>query len=305
MEPIQYNTNGQVHQRPLLIAPQINKFCLISPSGRATIEFVLGGCRCPARSCSSRSATSAISPEWLPLRRGGGGRDADITGAEDVNSSGAPAPAASPPQPWSGASPRAGAARSTRATIAVCVLDMAMAQDTTAGMFVTPQSVVAAKAAVAARRRAERKARASRMFAWMRPNDLVWNYWVNNYLMGNAPPAFDILYWNCDSTRLAAKLHADFLDLIDSNPVRARHAQCRPRRVRRRRPLPITLRRGAPATAPRASTASVRPSSFRTAAISRASSTRRETRRHYWSGEAREPTADAWLEKARKNQGSW
>ena len=52
----------------------------------------------------------------------------------------------------------------------------------------------------------------------MRPNDLIWNYWVNNYLLGNAPPAFDILYWNNDTTRLAAKLHADFLDLIGSNP---------------------------------------------------------------------------------------
>jgi polyhydroxyalkanoate synthase subunit PhaC len=41
---------------------------------------------------------------------------------------------------------------------------------------------------------------------------------VNNYLLGNAPPAFDVLYWNNDTTRLPARLHADFLDLIDANP---------------------------------------------------------------------------------------
>jgi polyhydroxyalkanoate synthase len=58
----------------------------------------------------------------------------------------------------------------------------------------------------------------ARMFAWMRPNDLIWNYWVNNYLLGNQPPAFDILYWNADTTRLPAALHGDYLDLYFSNP---------------------------------------------------------------------------------------
>jgi polyhydroxyalkanoate synthase subunit PhaC len=55
------------------------------------------------------------------------------------------------------------------------------------------------------------------VFAWLRPNDLVWNYWVNNYLLGENPPAFDILYWNADTTRLPAGLHSDFLDLYMSN----------------------------------------------------------------------------------------
>ena len=58
----------------------------------------------------------------------------------------------------------------------------------------------------------------AKMFAWMRPNDLIWNYWVNNYLLGNKPPAFDVLYWNADTTRLPARLHGDFLDLIFTNP---------------------------------------------------------------------------------------
>jgi len=55
------------------------------------------------------------------------------------------------------------------------------------------------------------------VFAWLRPGDLVWNYWVNNYLLGRKPPAFDILFWNADTTRMSAALHADFVDLAMGN----------------------------------------------------------------------------------------
>jgi polyhydroxyalkanoate synthase subunit PhaC len=55
------------------------------------------------------------------------------------------------------------------------------------------------------------------VFAWLRPGDLVWNYWVNNYLLGRVPPAFDVLYWNADTTRMTAQLHADFVDLAIRN----------------------------------------------------------------------------------------
>ncbi len=57
------------------------------------------------------------------------------------------------------------------------------------------------------------------VFAWLRPNDLIWNYWVNNYLMGHAPKAFDILYWNADSVRMSAAMHRDFMDLAMRNAL--------------------------------------------------------------------------------------
>ena len=54
-------------------------------------------------------------------------------------------------------------------------------------------------------------------FTWLRPDDLVFNYWVNNYLMGDKPPAFDILAWNADGTNLPGALHGQFLDIFRDN----------------------------------------------------------------------------------------
>ncbi len=54
-------------------------------------------------------------------------------------------------------------------------------------------------------------------FTWMRPDDLVFNYWVNNYLMGEKPPAFDILAWNADGTNLPGALHGQFLEIFRDN----------------------------------------------------------------------------------------
>jgi polyhydroxyalkanoate synthase len=48
-------------------------------------------------------------------------------------------------------------------------------------------------------------------FDVLRPNDLIFNYVVSNWLLGKAPPAFDILAWNADSTRMPAAMHAFYL----------------------------------------------------------------------------------------------
>jgi polyhydroxyalkanoate synthase len=75
-------------------------------------------------------------------------------------------------------------------------------------------------AKTASRRRGYLDGRAlAEVFAWLRPGDLVWNYWVNNYLLGKKPPAFDILFWNADTTRMPAGLHADFVDLAMDNQL--------------------------------------------------------------------------------------
>ena len=93
-------------------------------------------------------------------------------------------------------------------TLAVTVLD----QDR-AGFASAAMSDRAAQAAIATSARKgylDGKAMAE-MFAWLRPTDLVWRYWVNNYVQGRSPAAFDVLFWNADTTRMAAALHRDMV----------------------------------------------------------------------------------------------
>jgi polyhydroxyalkanoate synthase len=98
----------------------------------------------------------------------------------------------------------------------VTVLDTAAAG--TVGALADRQLASAAKAM--SRRRGYLDGRAlAEVFAWLRPGDLVWNYWVNNYLLGKKPPAFDILFWNADTTRMSARLHGDFVDLAMDNKL--------------------------------------------------------------------------------------
>jgi polyhydroxyalkanoate synthase len=101
-------------------------------------------------------------------------------------------------------------------TTGVSVLDSHRAG--TASAFMGPEIAKLAVAGV------ERKgyldgAALQTFFAWLRPNDLIWGYVANNYLLGRTPPAFDILFWNADTTRMSAGLLRDLADMAVSNAL--------------------------------------------------------------------------------------
>jgi polyhydroxyalkanoate synthase len=111
---------------------------------------------------------------------------------------------------------RAGQPEAASLTLMVCALDNARAGDTSA--LVTRELAAAAVAESARRGYLDGRALAG-VFAWLRPNDLIWGYVINNYLLGKEPPAFDVLYWNQDSVRLAAGLHRDFIRIALENSL--------------------------------------------------------------------------------------
>ncbi len=100
-------------------------------------------------------------------------------------------------------------------TLNVTTLDTRRAG--TIGNFVSPDTAAAAVKSVQRKGYLDRN-QLLRTFAWLRPNDMIWNYWVNNYLMGNKPPAFDLLFWNADTMDMPAGLHHDFVNIGLHNP---------------------------------------------------------------------------------------
>src|SRR4051812_37658765 len=67
----------------------------------------------------------------------------------------------------------------------------------------------------------------SNMFNLLRSNDLIWSNVVNNYLLGLKPPAFDLLYWNSDGTRMARAAHSWYLrnTYLENNLIKPEKVQ--------------------------------------------------------------------------------
>lgn len=99
-------------------------------------------------------------------------------------------------------------------TLMVCVLHPKQ-NDIEAGSLMTDNGMTLAKQR-AAKKGIIKGDDLARGFAWLRPNDLIWNYVINNYLLGEDPPAFDVLFWNADATNLSAALMGDFLHIFET-----------------------------------------------------------------------------------------
>jgi len=95
-------------------------------------------------------------------------------------------------------------------TLMVCALDNEQAGTISA---LATRDLAAAAVAESARKGYLDGQALAGVFTWLRPNDLIWSYVVNNYLLGKEPPAFDVLYWNQDTVRMAAGLHRDFIHI--------------------------------------------------------------------------------------------
>ena len=157
----------------------------------------------------------------------------------------------------------------------------------------------------------------AQVFNLMRDNDLIWSYVVNNYLLGREPPAFDLLYWNADATRMPAMMHSFYLrrmyqenKLIEPGGIELRG-------------VPIDLRRiETPAyflstredhIAPWRCTYTTTqlfsgPRKFSLAMsghIAGVVNPPSGNKYGYWTNAQLPPSPDAWLENATQHQGSW
>ncbi len=120
------------------------------------------------------------------------------------------------------------------ASFFVTLLDFSDVGDTE--IFVEPQNVAYVEELMRQRGYLDSREMAT-MFNMLRANDLIWSFVVNNYLMGKEPPAFDLLYWNADGTRMARAAHSFYLrnTYVENNLVK-------PGKVVMKR-VPIDLRR--------------------------------------------------------------
>jgi polyhydroxyalkanoate synthase subunit PhaC len=220
-ELLQYRpSTPTVHRRPVVVvSPQINKYYFLDIApGRSFVEHAVArglqvfmmSWRSVTAECRNWSVDTYVAACQQAIET-----SCEITGSEDALSIGF----------CSGGMTQAmllaHLAAVSRPLVAASALAVAMI-DTEAmsalNAFLTKRSAAASVAR--SRRKGVLPGRdLAKAFAWLRPNDLVWNYWVHNYLLGETPPAFDVLAWNADTTDLPAELHAGMIQLMMDNAL--------------------------------------------------------------------------------------
>ena len=153
-------------------------------------------------------------------------------------------------------------------------------------------------------------------FNMLRSNDLIWSFVVNNYLMGRDPMAFDLLYWNSDTTRMPVAMHLQYLrdcyrdNLLAQGKMRLANTRIDLTKVK----IPIFLQSSkedhiAPAKSVyKAASLFKGPVTFMMAGsghIAGVVNPPSANKYQYWSRDTLAPTLEAWREGATETPGSW
>ena len=221
MELLHYApATDEVYETPLLIIPpQINKAYVNDLTPQKSIIRLLTASKIQPFMVSWRNPTAEHRDwgldDYVRELVTAIGVICEITGSAKINISGACSGGITAATLLSKLA-ASGDDRINAATLMVCVLDP-QRNDSTTGALVSDHGIELARQR-SAKSGVLSGASLSRTFAWLRPNDLVWNYVINNYLHGDDPPAFDVLFWNNDSTNLPARLHSDYLDVYQHQP---------------------------------------------------------------------------------------
>jgi polyhydroxyalkanoate synthase len=154
-------------------------------------------------------------------------------------------------------------------------------------------------------------------FSFLRPNDLVWNYVVGNYLKGETPPPFDLLYWNSDSTNLPGPMYAWYLrnTYLENNLVKpGKVTVCGEKVDLRRVDLPVYIygSREDHIVPIGGAYASVKHLSGKKRFVMGASghiagviNPPAKKKRSYWTNDKLPASLDAWTAGAQEHAGSW
>jgi polyhydroxyalkanoate synthase subunit PhaC len=218
-EVIQYEpVTPRVRKRPLLmIPPQVNKhyFLDLAP-GRSLVEYLVGQgvhyftivWRNPRPQHGQWGLEDYVQAQLRALDV-----VTEVSGSDEVNLLGACAGGLTAAL-MLGHLATDGADRVSSATFAVAMIDSGHPN---ALRLVADERVLKRITSDAARGEVYESKAVAHNFAWMRPNDLVFNYVTNNWLLGNDPPSFDVLAWNNDATNLVAKFDAEMLGIYAGN----------------------------------------------------------------------------------------